>query len=61
MTEPSYTLRSRLPDGTWQETNGLNAQQVAKLGNGEAVAWTVTDERLVIDDDGTITYRETAG
>ncbi len=59
--EPSYSLRSRNLDGTHNETDGLTAEQAAKLNNGQAVAWTVTDERIVVDDDGTITHRDTAG
>ena len=31
MTEPSYTLRSRNLDGTHNETDGLTAEQAAKL------------------------------
>ncbi len=61
MIEPSYTLRSRNPDGTRNQTDGLTAEQAAKLNNGQAVAWTVTDEKIVVDDDGTITHRQTAG
>lgn len=61
MTERDYTFRARNADGTWHETDGLTAEQAAKLGNGEAVAYTVTNERILVDDDGTITQRETAG
>ncbi len=61
MIEPSYTLRSRNLGGTYNETDGLTAEHAAKLNNGQAVAWTVTDERIVVDDDGTITHRDTAG
>lgn len=60
MTEPTYTLRSRNADGTCNETNGLTAGQAARLGNGQAIAYTVTDEKIVVDDDGVITHRETA-
>jgi len=60
MTEPSYTFRARNADGTWHETDGLTVEQAAKLSNGQAVAWTVTDETLLIDEDGTITHCETA-
>ena len=62
MTERTYTFRARNPvDGTWHETDGLTAEQAAKLGNGEAVSWAVTNEKILVDDDGTITHRETAG
>jgi len=61
MTEPMYTFRARNADGTWHETDGLTAEQAAKLGNGQAIAYTPTDEQIVVDDDGTITHRETAG
>ena len=61
MTDPGYTFRAHDPvAGTWHETDGLTTEQVAKLANGEAVAWSVTDERTLVDDDGTITHRETA-
>lgn len=60
MDEQTYTLRSRNPDGTHNQTDGLTAEQAAKLGNGQAVAWTVTNEQIVVDDEGTITHRDTA-
>jgi len=60
MTEPSYTLRSRNLDGTHNETDGLTAEQAAKLNNGQAATWTVIDEKILVDDDGTITHCETA-
>jgi len=60
MTELTYTLRSRNADGTWNETGGLSAEQAAKLNNGQAATWTVIDEKILVDDDGTITHRETA-
>ncbi len=43
-----------------KEPGGLTAEQAAKLNDGHAVAYTPTHERIVVDDDGTITHRQTA-
>ena len=61
MTETGHTFRARNTDGTWHETDGLTAEQAAELGNGQAISYTVTNERVLVDQDGTITRRETAG
>jgi hypothetical protein len=60
MTDETHTFRSRNLDGTWNEIGGLTAEQAAKLDNGQAAAWTVSDEKIVVDDDDKIAYVETA-
>jgi hypothetical protein len=56
----TYTFRGRNPDGTWHETTGLTAEQAAKLASGQAIAYTPTDERILVSQDGAITFRESA-
>ena len=58
MTEqPTCTFRGRNVDGTWHETDGLSAEQAAMLGKGQAIGFVPANERIVVGDDGTITYR----
>jgi len=55
----TYTLRSTNPDGTKNETE-ITAEQAFDLGAGNPIAYFPRDERVLIDDDGTITHRESA-
>jgi len=55
----SYTLRMIMRDGTIRETE-LTAAQALDLGAGQPISYFPRDERLLIDDDGTITVRESA-
>ena len=55
----TYTLRSINPDGTKNETE-ITAEQALDLGAGKPITYFPRDERLLIDEDGTITHRESA-
>ncbi len=55
----SYTLRSTNPDGTVNEVE-LTPEQASDLQAGRAIAYTPRDEAVLIDDDGTIIWRESA-
>jgi hypothetical protein len=58
-TTDTFTFRSTEQDGTIREIE-LTPEQALDLGAGKAIAYTPRDERIVVDDDGTITYREDA-
>jgi len=53
------TLRLPLADGTIRETE-LTAEQALDLGAGLPITYFPRDERLLVDDDGTITHHEDA-
>lgn len=55
----SYTFRSTNKDGTINEIE-LTPEQALDLGSGRAIAYWPRDERTLVDDDGTIVYRESA-
>ncbi len=58
MSDERFTLRSRNPDGTINEVT--DAAQALDLAAAKAIAYTPHDERLLIDDDGTVTHRQSA-
>ena len=55
----SYTFRSTNSDGTVNEI-ALTPEQALDLGSGKAIAYFPRDERILIDDNGTIEYHESA-
>ena len=55
----TYKLRTVAEDGEVRETE-MDAGQVLDLCSGKAVAFTVRDERVAVEDDGTIVRRESA-
>ena len=52
----THTLRMTMHDGTIRETE-VTTEQALDLGAGVPIAYFPRDERLHIDDDGTITIR----
>lgn len=54
-----YTFRSVGQDGTVHEVK-ITGPQALDLGAGKPIAYTLRDERILIDEDGTITTRESA-
>ncbi len=55
----SYTFRSTNKDGTINEIE-LTAEQAFDLGNGRAIAYFPRDQRIAVDEHGTIVHRESA-
>jgi len=55
----TYTLRSVPADGEVRETE-MDAGQVLDLCSGKAVAYTVRDERVAVDENGAIVHRDSA-
>jgi len=55
----SYTFRSSNPDGTINQIE-LTGDQALDLGAGKPIAYFPRDERVLVADDGQITYRESA-
>ena len=52
-----YTLRLPLDDGTTREIE-MTREQALDIGAHRPIAYTARDERVLVDDDGTITVRE---
>ena len=61
MSDPTYTLRAKLADGTVHEIDGLTADQAVRLGNGQAIGYAPENPRILMDERGVIVHRETAG
>jgi hypothetical protein len=59
MTEQTYTFRSRNLDGSINEVE-MTENQARTLMAGRAVAWWPHDERVLVEEDGTIVFRESA-
>jgi len=59
MPTDNFTLRAVLEDGSIHETE-ITPAQALDLGAGEAIAYTPRDEQILVNDDGTITRRESA-
>ena len=59
MDEPSYTFRGRNADGSIDEVE-LTREQAETLAAGGHIAYAPHDERLVVEDDGTFVFRESA-
>lgn len=55
----TFTLKMKDENGDSREVE-LDAAQVLDLGAGKAIAYFPHDERVYIDEDGTITERESA-
>ena len=55
----SYTFRSTNRDGTINEIE-LTPEQALDLGSGKAIAYFPRDERLLLDEDGTIVHHGSA-
>ena len=55
----TYTLRATNQDGTVHETE-LTAAQALDLGAGKAIAYTVREEQIAVEEDGTIVERDSA-
>ena len=55
----TYTLRTVAEDGEVRET-AMDAGQVLDFCSGKAIAYTVRDEQIAVEDDGTIVHRESA-
>ncbi len=53
----THVLRTVDPDGTAHEVE-LNTEQALKLAAGRAIAYSPRDERVLVDDAGRITFRE---
>jgi hypothetical protein len=50
-----YTLRMRDEDGNLRETNGLSAEQVMEMANGQQVAFFATeDDPAGVDEVGPV-------
>jgi len=49
----------RMHDGTIHETE-ITTEQALDLGAGAPIAYFPHDERVLVDDDGTITTRNSA-
>jgi hypothetical protein len=54
-----YELRSINEDGTVNKTD-ITAEQALDLAAGKAIAFTPRNERITVEDDGTIVYRNDA-
>ncbi len=59
MTEPTITLNFPEQDGTVRQFE-VTAAQALDANAGRPIAFTPRNERILVDDDGTITYREDA-
>lgn len=55
----SYTLRSTNRDGTKNATE-ITPEQALDLSAGKPIAYLPRDERILVDDDGTITTHDVA-
>lgn len=58
-TSDTFTLRYGDQDGTKHEVE-LSPEQALDLGAGKAIAYFPHDERILVDEAGTITRREDA-
>ena len=54
-----YTLRSRNPDGTINET-AIDWDQAEDLAAGRPIAYTPRDVHIAVDEHGITVYREDA-
>ena len=54
-----YTFRSRNVDGTLNEV-AITPEQALDLAGGRAIAYFPHDERITVDEDGTIIYHQDA-
>lgn len=55
----NFTFSCVEQDGTRREI-AITPAQALDLGAGEAIAYTPRDEQILVNDDGTITRRESA-
>ena len=58
-TRETFTFRGRAADGTVRETE-LTAAQALDLASGRPVGYAVREERLAVEEDGTIVKRDSA-
>lgn len=54
-----YTFGSRSGDGTYNGTD-ITEEQAADLAAGRGISYTPRNERVVVDDEGTIAFRADA-
>ena len=55
----TYTLHMRMDDDTISEVE-ITAEQARDLAACQPISYFPRDERVLVDDDGTITFRESA-